>query len=232
MKPDHRPLLLSSSNSNPSSSSPTFKYFVGWSKHHDFKRMVTANWDSSRPLSDTIQSFTAAASSWNMEVFSSIGKNKKIIMAYLRGVQRCLDQRRTKGLLKLEQKLLTELETLLDHEEQLWKQKSRMDWIQFGDRNTKYFHVKAVTRHRRKKITMLKIDSDEWCDDQVRLREAASVFFATLFTVSTPSPEAFPISGLFPPLEDASYSTLSSTPNDNEIKDALFFISRIVSTGI
>ncbi|KAK8607219.1 hypothetical protein V6N13_052963 [Hibiscus sabdariffa] len=62
-----------------------------------------------------------------------------------------------------------------------------MDWIQLGDRNTKYFHAKAITRHKRKNIAMLKIDLDKWCDDQVRLREAASVFFATLFTSSTPS---------------------------------------------
>ncbi|KAK8607220.1 hypothetical protein V6N13_052964 [Hibiscus sabdariffa] len=121
MKSDHRLLLLSSSGFTPSSRLPMFKYFAGWSKHQDFKRLVTANWDSSQPLSDMIKSFTATAISWNKEVFGSIGKNKRILMARLRGVQRCLDQKRTKGLLKLEQKLLAELEILLDHEEQLWK---------------------------------------------------------------------------------------------------------------
>ncbi|KAK8663208.1 hypothetical protein V6N13_025087 [Hibiscus sabdariffa] len=132
------------------------------------------------------------------------------------------DQRRTKGLLKLEQKLLTKLESLLDHEEQLWKQKSQLDWIQFGDKNTKFFHAKAISRCRRKNITMLKIDSNEWCNDQVRLRAAASTFFTRLFAATTPSPGLFPISGLFLLLEVAPYTALSSTPIELEIKDALF----------
>ncbi|KAK8708187.1 hypothetical protein V6N13_059232 [Hibiscus sabdariffa] len=124
MKSEHRALLLSSTSAVHSSSSCLFKYFAGWSKHQDFKRMVATNWDSSRLVSESIKVFRSSAFSWNREVFCSIGKNKRKIMARLRGVQRCLDQRRTKGLLKLEQKLLTELESLLDHEEQLWKQKS------------------------------------------------------------------------------------------------------------
>ncbi|KAK8712766.1 hypothetical protein V6N13_147994 [Hibiscus sabdariffa] len=90
-------------------------------EHKDFRRLIVENWNSSQPLSDVIRSFTLAASSWNRDVFGSIGRNKKILKARLRGVQRCLDQKRTRNLLKLEQKLLTELEVLLDLEEQLWK---------------------------------------------------------------------------------------------------------------
>ncbi|KAK8670879.1 hypothetical protein V6N13_037492 [Hibiscus sabdariffa] len=122
---------------------------------------VTENWDASQPLVDAIESFSTVATDWNQEVFGSIGRNKRIIMARLHGVQRCLDQRRTRGLLKVEQKLLDELESLLDYEEQLWKQKSRMDWINSGDRNTKYFHSKAIARRRHKTISKLKLGSGD-----------------------------------------------------------------------
>ncbi|KAH1096999.1 hypothetical protein J1N35_013920 [Gossypium stocksii] len=41
-----------------------------------------------------------------------------------------------------------ELEEVLNHEELLWKQKSRCDWLKLGDKNSKFFHSR--TMHRRK----------------------------------------------------------------------------------
>ncbi|KAL4353703.1 hypothetical protein GQ457_06G025370 [Hibiscus cannabinus] len=160
----------------------------------DKRLNATAGVDAENmPLPDIIRSFTLAASNWNREVFGLLGRSKRILLARLRGVQRCLDQKRTKGLLKLEQKLLTELESVLDHEEQLWKQKARMDWIQFGDRNTRYFHAKAISRRRRSNITCLKIGSGEWCDDNAQLRVAATAFFSSLFAVTDSPPVPAPI---------------------------------------
>ncbi|KAK8656728.1 hypothetical protein V6N13_098668 [Hibiscus sabdariffa] len=72
-------------------------------------------------VAQTIKGFTAAVSTWNFEVFGSIGRNKKVLMARLRGVQRCLDQKCSSNMVKLEDKLLQELETLLEQEELLWK---------------------------------------------------------------------------------------------------------------
>ncbi|GMI90895.1 hypothetical protein HRI_002758800 [Hibiscus trionum] len=106
MKSDHRPIMLYPAVPPTSPRQPSFKYFSGWSLHSDFKRLVHDNWDSTLPISEAISSFTGAAVSWNNEIFGAIGKRKKILMARLRGVQRCLDQRRSANMVKLESKLL------------------------------------------------------------------------------------------------------------------------------
>ncbi|KAK8611992.1 hypothetical protein V6N13_132026 [Hibiscus sabdariffa] len=202
MKSDHRPILLSLSGSSHSLHHKPFRYLSAWTLHHDFNRLVKENWDSSLPIAYTIDLFVSAAKVWNRDIFGIIGKNKRILMARLRGVQRSLGQRRTRSLLKLESKLLQDLEMTLDQEEQLWKQKSRTDWINFGDRNTSYYHSKAVIRKRRKKIRMLKIDEDMWCGDDNFLREAATNYFENLFT-DGPSPSSpFPFLGFFPSFSD------------------------------
>jgi hypothetical protein len=47
---------------------------------------------------------------------------------------------------------------LLYKEEMLWLQRSRIAWLKEGDRNTRFFHQKAVWRARRNKIKKLKDD--------------------------------------------------------------------------
>ncbi|KAK8619520.1 hypothetical protein V6N13_133476 [Hibiscus sabdariffa] len=98
MKSEHRPILLSFS--------------------------VKEKWNTSLPIADAIKLFSSSVEAWNRDIFGIIGKHKKILMARLRGVQRSLDQSRTRSMIKLEYKLLQELETVLDQEEQLWKKKS------------------------------------------------------------------------------------------------------------
>lgn len=57
-----------------------------------------------------------------------------------------MDRKATKNLRKLEAKLNVELKQVLDLEELLWKQILRSDWMEHGDRNTKYFHSRVVAR--------------------------------------------------------------------------------------
>ncbi|KAK8619568.1 hypothetical protein V6N13_135851 [Hibiscus sabdariffa] len=144
--------------------------------------MVRDNWYSSIPVMKAVNNLSIAAAKWNVEIFGAIGRNKKILMARLRGVHQFLDQHRTHSMLKLELKLLKELEQLLDQEEVLWKQKSQLDWVKFGDRNTRYFHSKAALRRRRKSICSLRINDGEWCDDESILRDAAASYYVGLFS--------------------------------------------------
>lgn len=55
----------------------------------------------------------------------------------------------TIGLIRLEEKLKRERNEVLLQEELLWRQKSRVDWIRAGNKNTRFFHTSMLTRRRR-----------------------------------------------------------------------------------
>lgn len=62
----------------------------------------------------------------------------------------------------------------------LWYQKSRENWVKFGNKNTKFFLAQTVIRRRRNKVSVLEIDG-EWCIDEENLKREALSFFKSLF---------------------------------------------------
>ncbi|KAL4352609.1 hypothetical protein GQ457_06G035460 [Hibiscus cannabinus] len=195
MKSDHRPLLLSLSGVGSSHRTPSFKYMASWLQHPDFSRLLHDSWSQSQDVFSNILAFTAAAKQWNLEVYGVLNSKKRNLLARLKGVQHLLDRHRAPNLVKLEFRLQRELEAVLDQEETYWKQKSRADWITFGDRNTKYFHNLAMSNSRRMSISMLKDSTGEWCDDATILCDCGVEFFKQLFACDNLVASNFAIRG-------------------------------------
>lgn len=66
----------------------------------------------------------------------------------MEGVKKAMDEKITKGLLRLEQRMMKERQELLVQEELLWLQKSRQGWLKHGGENTKYFHPSTLIRRK------------------------------------------------------------------------------------
>ncbi|KAK9025106.1 hypothetical protein V6N11_065003 [Hibiscus sabdariffa] len=86
-----------------------------------------------------IANFYKAATYWNENIFGHIGKRKRQLMAHISGIERVVDFSTNNHLQELEKKLKGDLDVVLWQEESLWFQRSRSQWIEDGDRNTKYY---------------------------------------------------------------------------------------------
>ncbi|KAL1569139.1 hypothetical protein AAHA92_00651 [Salvia divinorum] len=124
IKSDHRPILIKIGKFNHSHSPRPFRYFSGWLQHGDFSRVVRENWSDNGSMADTIATFTKSAKQWNHDIFGSIRKQKKWIMARLKGAQEALERHQSPNMVAIEKQLQDKLELILDQEEALWKQKS------------------------------------------------------------------------------------------------------------
>ncbi|KAK8598764.1 hypothetical protein V6N13_094724 [Hibiscus sabdariffa] len=229
LRSDHRPIFLEVGHSRPPPMFHQFRYFSGWLAHEDFNRMVLDNWCPKITMTETLLHFSKATDVWNKFVFGYIGRKKRRLMARLRGIQKFLCTRPSRFLSSLESDLLIELENILDQEELLWKQKSRSDWISNGDRNTRYFHRRAVSRKQKNHIVSLKLSDGEWCDDSRLLKQEAVNFFSSLFSCPEGPVPTFPIHGAFPPIDADLMSSLDSSPSVHEIYDALMAMAPLKS---
>lgn len=92
--------------------------------------------------------FKKQASHWNKHVFGNIFDRKYICLARLNGLQRKLKERQSQYLINLERLLKVELNEILKQEEALWKQKSRVPWLNEGEQNTHFCHLSIMRRRR------------------------------------------------------------------------------------
>ena len=98
---------------------------------------------------------------WSRECFGNIKqeleKKKKLLsQAKRRAVQGV-------GGSDLILQLKNEINSLMEKEERMWRQRSRALYLKEGDWNTRFFHCRATKRKRRNSISGIKNHEDEWC---------------------------------------------------------------------
>jgi hypothetical protein len=85
---------------------------------------------------------------------------------------------------QLIQKLSRELADLHSKEEKMWKQRSRISWLQSGDHNTKYFHCQATNRRRRNHIYGIRDQAGVWQSQDEAVENIIVGYYRDLFTTS------------------------------------------------
>jgi len=113
---------------------------------------------------------------------------------------------------------------LCKDEESFYQQRSRVQWLQLGDRNTKFFHKSLLHRQVRNRIHHLMDDEGNIIHDQQKMSHMAVSFFEQL--LSTPQPPlTADIAPIYPNTISAASTTAMLLPLTNdEIKAALFSI--------
>ena len=85
-------------------------------------------------------------------------------------------------LQKLENQLIVEYNTILEQEEIMWHQRAKVEWLKYGDGNTRFFHLSTVIRRRKNTIQSLKDRQGRWQEDPDTVRSIVMDFFKDLYS--------------------------------------------------
>jgi len=70
---------------------------------------------------------------------------------------------------------------LIDRENKLWFQRSKVLWAKFGDRNSKFFHIHASQRMRKNSIQKIRDIHGVWRSDKEGIADCLVEYYQELF---------------------------------------------------
>ncbi|WCJ36333.1 Polynucleotidyl transferase ribonuclease H-like superfamily protein [Euphorbia peplus] len=230
-KSDHSPVLLDLVGRDSPPLPRPFRFRAEWLTHGDFRNFFDKYWARNTPITTGLADLTPELVKWDAEVFGNLGQRKRKVYRRLEGVQRGLAIRVDGGLLKLEKKLIAELDVILQQEEIMWFQKSRVNWLCFGDRNTKFFHLSTLIRRRRNKIIGLRDANGVWIWNHKLVEGMVFDFFKNLYTEEdTNRGELFTLT-TFPTLSISAVDAIERDFDTTDVHRSLFSMAPFKAPG-
>ena len=83
-------------------------------------------------------------------------------------------------------KIQKKINDLLDCEEIMWQQRSKVQWMGLGDCNTRYFHTKTSARKKKNTISKIMDERGNWRDFSLEIAKVAVSYFERLYMTSNP----------------------------------------------
>ncbi|KAL5736534.1 hypothetical protein ACOSQ2_031322 [Xanthoceras sorbifolium] len=114
-----------------------------------------------------------------------------------------------------------ELESLLSKEELYWKQRSRVDWLLVGDKNSKFFHKRATARKKKNMISSLVDGRGIRRESEQGMSSVVLDYFSDLFKSIQPSSSDFSAASSFLERKDpwipraSTFRPFSNAPVDD-----------------
>ena len=120
---------------------------------------------------------------WSKRNFGSLCKELERKIKLLAKIEKHAARTGHTGRLR---QLEFDINSLMDKEAKMWKQRSRVAWLKDGDKNTRFFHTKETQRRRRNYIRGIFDEVGQWCTHQSQIADTAVKYYQQLFMSSNP----------------------------------------------
>ncbi|PWA45368.1 hypothetical protein CTI12_AA518500 [Artemisia annua] len=219
---DHAPLIYST-HLPSKKNRPCFRFESMWTTHDQCESTIREAWainSKDNQLAGFMCKLSRCAdhlTKWSKGAFKN---NRKKIADLTQEIERSQQLPSTTMNLNRQKLLLQELELTWLREEMFWHQRSRINWLNYGDRNSRFFHLLATHRGQKNKISGLKNSTGEWVFDQSDIQSLVRDHFGSIFTTMGPRDFHEVIEVLNTVVSDEMNSDLQAPVTDAEIYKA------------
>ena len=214
--------------------SKLFRFESMWLADDGCKNVVREAWErgytshSQWPLEACLEECQKSLRDWNKNTFGHVGKHAIDLQKKLQMLEamKC-------NAVNMEEIHATkvELNRWLGLEEEMWRQRSRNNWLKAGDRNTTFFHTKASNQFQRNTISRI-LDADNgWIEDGDQIGQKFVSYFEELFTTSWPKVEQEMLDAIQPKVTERMNSTLTQDFHAMEVEKALKQMHPLTAPG-
>ncbi|KAK4268485.1 hypothetical protein QN277_025138 [Acacia crassicarpa] len=213
-----------------------FRFEACWAVHANFLQVVKDSWScrsehNHRAIEEFVRNLERCKSylvKWSKKEFPNNVRVIEDLKAQLAVI--------SQGELNPEttcakSNVMKALERVFDLEEQFWWQRSRVNWLTVGDKNSRFFHQSTLKRRQRNRIVCIKDDNGNWLTEKHAISHNIASFFQHLFT-STGFAELNSILSFIDPKITAEMNASLMTPvSKEEIKKAAFSLGGSKAPG-
>lgn len=203
-----------------------FRFEAAWLRAGDYREVTEKAWaagsdgsKSLRSVCKNLQDLAGTLRDWSKISFGSVRKEIQKLERKLKTLRNSMVD---DNVLSEERMVEQKLCELFEREEIMARQRSRVDWLKEGDRNTAFFHARASARRRTNRIKSLIKEDGSKCTDQEGIKRMAGLFYDNLFT-SEPCESLEEVLETIPTkVDEWTNEELCKPYSDEEIKEALF----------
>lgn len=113
----------------------------------------------------------------------------------------------------------------------LWHQRSRVNWLKMGDKNTRFFHLTTVHRRQRNQVAKLKDENGTWQTEQDCIAKIIKGHFQSLYS-APPDREIEDVVSLVDPIVSNDMNdALTKLVSRNEVRVAAFQMGPLKAPG-
>lgn len=185
---DHRPLVIDTGPEEVRrrGGTTTYRFEAAWTEEEECKEVVKKAWREAKEggrstVYDVLESVSGDLARWGSNVLGGLEKQVKELK---RELEWCRRQGVSQENISREGVLRYKLDKTKEQVDLFWKQRAHVKWMQFGDRNTAFFHACCSERRRTNKIGRLKKENGEWVEEEEEKRVFITNHFPQLFRAS------------------------------------------------
>ncbi|KAH7862199.1 hypothetical protein Vadar_001358 [Vaccinium darrowii] len=181
-----------------------FRFDARWVQEEEVDSIVKTAWATSVPGSwlfkvhHRIEECRCSLLNWKKRKRDNSDKNITVLKENIQQIHNSPFRNRER-LKELEGQLQLEW----DSEELFWKQKSRVDWLQHGDKNTGFFHASVLQRRAKNRITGVEDSNSNWISDSTEVKTEFQRYYQSIFEAS-PALDMGDVLSVIPTLVDAA----------------------------
>ncbi|KAF7134615.1 hypothetical protein RHSIM_Rhsim08G0178900 [Rhododendron simsii] len=212
----------------------SFKFESKWTTHPECGQIIASAWTQSQQgshlygLVQRLKKCKEFLLEWSKKTFGRDKMNLKRFQERLRSIQMALFSQEN---LQEERKLIKEIEVLLLREEMTLHQRSRVNWLTYGDKNSAFFHACINQRRQRNQLIMLKTGGGNWVQDEDGINDLIHNYFSGLFECFGPRDFSEVLANVKCCISEDMNAKLIEQVSVEEIKKAAFQLGSLKAPG-